>query len=67
MISAIRHWEYGILMITAKDARGVDTRFRKDALVLIATEVQSYLELQQMIGRSSQTRGVCEGVLYNIG
>ena len=54
-------------MITAKDAREVDTRFRKDALVLIATEVQSYLELQQMIGRSSRTRGVCEGVLYNKG
>jgi cation transport regulator ChaC len=45
----------------------VDTRFRKDALVLIATEVRSYHELQQMIGRSSRTRGICEGILYNIG
>ena len=54
-------------MIKAKEGRGVDTRFRKDALVLISAEVRSYHELQQMIGRSSRTRGVCEGVLYNVG
>ena len=45
----------------------MDTRFRKDALVLISAEVRSYHELQQMIGRSSRTRGVCEGVLYHVG
>ena len=67
VLSAIRHWDYGVLLIKAKEGRGVDTRFKKDALVLIASEVCSYLELQQMIGRSSRTRGVCEGVLYNIG
>ena len=67
MLSAIRHWDYGVLMIKAKEGRGVDTRFKKDALVLIVADVSSYLELQQMIGRSSRTRGVCEGVLYNVG
>ena len=54
-------------MIKASEGRGVDTRFRKDALVLIAAEMHSYLELQQLIGRSSRTRGVCEGTLYNVG
>ena len=67
MLSAIRHWDYGVLLIKASEGRGVDTRFRKDALVLIPAEVRSYLELQQMIGRSSRTRGVCEGILYNVG
>ena len=54
-------------MIKASEGRGVDTRFRKDAMVLISAEVRSYLELQQMVGRSSRTRGVCEGVLYIVG
>ena len=45
----------------------MDTRFRKDAIVLIATEVSNYHELLQMVGRSSRTRGVCEGILYVIG
>ena len=45
MLSTIRHWEYGVLMIKASEGRGVDTRFRKDALVLITAEVRSYHEL----------------------
>ena len=56
-----------MLVIKPSEARGVDTRFRKDAVVLIAAQVTSYLELQQMVGRSSRTRGVCEGFLYNVG
>ena len=56
-----------MLLIKASEGTGVDTRFRKDALVLIPAEVHSYLELQQIIGRSSRTRGVCEGILYNVG
>jgi len=35
--------------------------------VLVAVAFQSYHELQQMVGRSSRSRGVCEGILYNIG
>jgi hypothetical protein len=46
VLGQIRHWDYGVLIIKASEGRGVDTRFRKDALVLISTEVCSYLELQ---------------------
>jgi Type III restriction enzyme, res subunit len=67
VLSKVRHWDYGILLLKPSEGRGVDTRFQKDAMVLIASEVHSYHELQQMIGRSSRTRGVCEGVLYNKG
>ena len=45
-MSAIRNWDYGILMIKINEGRGVDTRFRKDALVLISGRVLSYHELQ---------------------
>ena len=55
------------MLLKASEGRGVDCRFRKDALVLIAAEVDSYHELQQMVGRSSRSRGICEGVLYTVG
>ena len=29
--------------------------------------MSNYHELQQMVGRSSRTRGVCEGILYVTG
>ena len=51
-------------MLTVEEGRGVDTRFRKDARVLITCPVDSYQDLQQMVGRSSRSRGVCDGVLY---
>ena len=34
---------------------------------MILTQVTSYHELLQMIGRSSRTRGVCEGTLFSVG
>ena len=67
VLADIRSWEYGVLLLTREEGRGVDTRFRKDAIVLIATEVSNYHELQQMVGRSSRTRGVYEGILYVTG
>ena len=45
VLAEIRSWEYGILLLTREEGRGVDTRFRKDAIVLIATEVSNYHEL----------------------
>ena len=53
-----------MVVLSREEGRGVDTRFRKDAIVLITSEVGNYHELLQMIGRSSRTRGVCEGILY---
>ena len=67
VLAEIRSWEYGLLLLTREEGRGVDTRFRKDAIVLIATEVSNYHELLQMVGRSSRARGVCEGILYVVG
>ena len=42
----------------------IDARFRRDSHVLIITVVGTYHELQQMVGRSSRTRGVCHGSLF---
>ena len=56
-----------MLVLGPKEGRGVDTRFRRDAIVLIAALVKNYHEVQQMLGRSSRTRGVCQGVLYSLG
>lgn len=38
-------------------------RFAKDARVVITAEPEDYNEYLQMLGRSSRTRGVCEGVM----
>jgi hypothetical protein len=61
---AIRDWDYGVLLLSPDEARGVDTRFRREAHVQILALVKTYHELQQMMGRSSRTRGVCQGSLY---
>jgi len=67
ILSEVRNWDYGVLLLTREEGRGVDTRFKRDAIVLIATAVSSYHELQQMVGRSCRTRGICEGMLYLVG
>jgi hypothetical protein len=63
-LATIRDWDYGALLIEAKLARGTDTRFRRDAFVMIVSAVSSYHELQQMMGRSSRTRKVGQGALF---
>jgi hypothetical protein len=60
----IKTWEYGILLLQKEDSRGIDTRFQKDALVLIIAKVDTYQQYMQMLGRGSRTRGVCDGILY---
>lgn len=42
----------------------MDTRFAKDALVLIIAKVESYHQYLQMLGRSSRSRSISEGILY---
>ena len=66
-LAEVRSWDYGVLLLSREEGRGVDTRFKRDAIVLIATAVSSYHELQQMVGRSCRTRGICEGILYLVG
>ena len=56
-----------MLLLTNEESRGIDTRFRKDSIVLIGSEVSTYHELQQIIGRSSRSRGVTESILYTVG
>jgi len=63
-LSEIRQWDYGILLILGRECRGVDTRFAVDATVLIVGKVDSLHQMEQMSGRSSRTRGVCESTLY---
>jgi len=56
-----------MLLLNAEEVRGVDTRFKKTVHVVILAKVQSHHEVQEMIGRSCRTRGVCEGTLYAVG
>ena len=56
-----------MLLLSQEEGRGVDSRFRKDGVVLITSQVSSYHDLQQMVGRSSRSRGVYEGKLNSIG
>ena len=65
-MAEVRSWEYGLLILNREEGRGVDSRFKRDAMVLMSTEVSDYHELQQMVGRSSRTRGICQGTLYVI-
>ena len=37
----IRQWDYGLLLLNAEEGRGVDTRFRRAAHVVILAQVQS--------------------------
>ncbi len=66
-LNVIREWDYGVLLIDPTSARGTDTRFRRDAFVMIVSAVSSYHELQQMMGRSSRTRKVSQGALFVVG
>lgn len=64
-LSQIRNLSNGILLITKEESRGVDIRFSKDSRVLIISSVDTYSEYQQMLGRSSRTRDICDGILYS--
>ena len=64
VINQIRGWDYGVLLLNSDEGRGIDTRFKKNAIVLIGVPVTNYHEVQQMMGRTSRNRGVCEVVLY---
>ena len=45
MLDEIRIWDYGVLLLNKEEGRGVDSRFRGDAIVLISASVTSYHEL----------------------
>ena len=34
-LSEIRQWDYGLVLLSAEEGRGVDTRFKKSAHVVI--------------------------------
>lgn len=59
ILSEIRNWDYGVLLLNSDEGRGVDTRFKKNSIVLIAVPINNYHEVQQMMGRSSRSRGIC--------
>lgn len=45
VMTQIRGWDYGVLLLPRLQARGVDSRFIRDALVVIVSTVSSYHEL----------------------
>lgn len=54
------------MLIEGSECRGVDTRFAVDASVLIIADVRTFHSLQQMSGRSSRSRNVCESTYYTV-
>jgi len=42
----IRSWDYGVLLLKPEEGRGVDTRFKVDAHVMVLARVSTYHELQ---------------------
>jgi hypothetical protein len=45
VMAQIKSWDYGVLLLPRSQSRGVDTRFIRDALVVIISTVTSYHEL----------------------
>jgi light-regulated signal transduction histidine kinase (bacteriophytochrome) len=45
VLASVRSWEYGILILSREEGRGVDTRFKRDAFVLITGNVSNHHEL----------------------
>lgn len=62
-MGSIKDQDYGVMTIEKNQCRGVDTKFAKDALVIITFIPSDYNEYQQMLGRASRTRSVCEGTM----
>jgi hypothetical protein len=52
------------LILDPEEGVGVNSRFSKDSIVLIACKVQNKAEYEQFLGRSSRTRGMCRGIYY---
>ena len=45
VLADIRQWDYGVLILSPEQGRGVDARFKRDAIVFITTSVLTYHEL----------------------
>jgi hypothetical protein len=63
----IKEHETGVLLLDKDECRGIDTRFEKDARVVITAYPDDYNQYLQMIGRASRTRGISEGVMFTVG
>ena len=63
-LQEIRTWQSGLLVLDADEGVGTDTKFAKDAIVFILAEVKKSSIFQQMLGRGSRSRGVCQGTLF---
>ena len=66
VLREIRGWNDGIIILEKYEGIGVNTRFKKESMVLIACEVTNEAEYQQFLGRSSRTRGLCYGTYFPI-
>lgn len=55
------------MLLEKNECRGVDTRFQKDARVIIIATPDNYNQYLQMIGRASRTRGISEGIMFSVG
>ena len=66
-LSNIKDQCRGILLLEKNECRGVDTRFQKDARVIITAVPDDYNQYLQMIGRASRTRGISEGIMFSVG
>ncbi|KEJ82398.1 hypothetical protein OXYTRIMIC_115 [Oxytricha trifallax] len=63
-LESIKEKDKGILFLPEEYGIGVDTKFKVDAIVLLATLVTSETQLYQMIGRGSRSQGQQRGIVF---
>ena len=60
----IRNLEKGILFLREHESRGHDTKFSKEAQVVITQKAKDIKELKQMLGRGSRADMKIRGTYY---
>jgi len=64
VLQMLRTKDLGVLLLGKDNYRGIDTKFKKDALDIIGCQVDNIQQYSQMMGRSSRLRGPCQGIMF---
>ncbi|KEJ82779.1 hypothetical protein OXYTRIMIC_244 [Oxytricha trifallax] len=65
-LEEIQSWQNGVLILDKDESYGYNTRFRVDAQVLIACDIDSESQYLQMRGRSSRNMGALQSKYFPI-
>jgi hypothetical protein len=66
LLQTLKTKDTGVLLLRKEHYRGIDTKFKSDALVIIGYQVDNIQQYSQMIGRSSRKRGPCKGIMFAV-